>query len=150
MFGNIKKVREDLDYTQTKMAEILNVSKSSYNYFETGEHFIPLKHLINFCNTFHVTMDYVCGLTNKKVISNVNMPLNNDIVKVRLREIREKHGLKQVEVAGILNTCQSNISAYESGKTRILTAFLITFAKYFNVSIDYIMGRSNEPNIKKK
>ena len=150
MFGNIKKVREDLGYTQTKMAELLGVSKSSYSYFETGELFIPLKHLINFCNTFHVTMDYACGLTDKKVVSNVDMPLRNDIVKVRLREIREKHNLKQVDVAKILHTCQSNVSAYENGKTRILTAFLLTFAKYFNVSIDYIMGRSNNPTIKKK
>ncbi len=149
MFSNIKKVREELDYTQTKMAEILGVSKSSYNYFETGEHFIPLKHLINFCNTFHVTMDYACGLTNKKVKSNVDMPLRNDLVKVRLKEIRLKHNLKQAEVAEILHTCQSNVSAYESGKTRILTAFLLTFAKHFNVSIDYIMGRSNNPNIEK-
>ncbi len=149
MFGNLKKIREDLDLTQTKMAEMLGVSKSSYNYFESGNNLIPLKHLINYCNIFHVTMDYACGLTNKKTTSNVNMPLRNDLVKVRLREIREKNNLKQVDVAKILHTCQSNVSAYESGKTRILTAFLLTFAKHFNVSIDYIMGRSDNPTIKK-
>ena len=63
MFYNLKRVREAHDLTQREMAKILKVSKSSYNYFETGEHIIPLKHLNNFCNTFQVSMDYVCGLT---------------------------------------------------------------------------------------
>ena len=63
MFYKLRKIRESYDLTQRKMAKILNISKSSYNYFETSEHIIPLKHLNNFCNIFHVSMDYVCGLT---------------------------------------------------------------------------------------
>ena len=40
MFNNIKKIREDLELSQREMAEIMGVSKSSFNYYETGEQFI--------------------------------------------------------------------------------------------------------------
>ena len=148
MFRNIRKVRESFELTQREMAKILNVSKSSYNYFETGEYIIPLKHLNNFCNTFHVSMDYVCGLTNQNITIENKYKLNKKEIGKHLKEIRIQNNLTQDEVANILNTSQSNISSYENGKTLILTAFLYNYAKYFNVSLDYLTGRSNDSKIK--
>lgn len=148
MFHNLRKVRESFELTQREMAKILNISKSSYNYFETGEYIIPLKHLNNFCNIFHVSMDYVCGLTKTNISTKNIINLNKKEIGKRLREIRNNHNLTQEQVANILNTSQSNISSYESGKTLILTAFIYNFAKHFNISLDYLTGRSNKSNIK--
>lgn len=150
MFYNLKKVRESYDLTQRDMAKLLKVSKSSYNYFETGEHIIPLKHLNNFCNTFQVSMDYVCGLTKVNVKSTKKYKLNSKVIGLNLKKIRLKNKLTQSDIANILNTSQSNISSYESGKTLILTAFIYSFAKHFNVSLDYLTNRSNDILIKKK
>ena len=150
MFYNLKKVRESYDLTQRDMAKLLKVSKSSYNYFETGEHIIPLKHLNNFCNTFQVSMDYVCGLTKVNVKSTKKYKLNSKVIGLNLKKIRLKNELTQSDIANILNTSQSNISSYESGKTLILTAFIYSFAKHFNVSLDYLTNRSNDILIKKK
>ena len=146
MFYNLKRIRELYDLTQREMAKILKISKSSYNYFETGEHIIPLKHLNNFCNIFHVSMDYVCGLTNININSTKRYKLKSKEIGERLKKIRLQNNLTQKELAKILNTSQSNISSYESGKTLILTAFLYNYAKYFNVSIDYLIGRNNNLN----
>lgn len=143
MFYDLKKIRESYELTQREMAKILKISKSSYNYFETGEHIIPLKHLNNFCNTFHVTMDYVCKLTNNYTIETKKYKLKPKEIGKRLKQLRLKNKLTQKELAKILNTTQSNISSYESGKTLILTAFLYNYAKHFNISIDYLVGRSN-------
>ncbi|MBQ8472354.1 MAG: helix-turn-helix transcriptional regulator [Bacilli bacterium] len=150
MFYNLKKVRESYDLTQRDMAKLLKVSKSSYNYFETGEHIIPLKHLNNFCNTFQVSMDYVCGLTKVNVKSTKKYKLNSKVIGLNLKKIRLKNKLTQSDIANILNTSQSNISSYESGKTLILTAFIYSFAKHFNVSLDYLTNRSIDILIKKK
>lgn len=150
MFYNLKKVRESYDLTQRDMAKLLKVSKSSYNYFETGKHIIPLKHLNNFCNTFQVSMDYVCGLTKVNVKSTKKYKLNSKVIGLNLKKIRLKNKLTQSDIANILNTSQSNISSYESGKTLILTAFIYSFAKHFNVSLDYLTNRSNDILIKKK
>lgn len=148
MFYNIKKIRESYDLTQRKMAKILNISKSSYNNFETGEYIIPLKHLNNFCNIFHVSMDYVCGLTNNNIPIQKKYKLNSKEIGKRIRNIRIKNELTQKQLAELLNTTQSNISSYENGNTLIITAFLYSFAKKFNVSMDYLTNRTNEINIK--
>ena len=143
MFYDLKKIRESYELTQREIAKILKISKSSYNYFETGEHIIPLKHLNNFCNTFHVSMDFVCQLTNINTTDNKKYKLKSKEIGKRLKALRIKNRLTQNELASILNTTQSNISSYENGNTLILTAFLYNYAKYFNVSIDYLVGRNN-------
>ncbi len=59
-----------------------------------------------------------------------------------LRDLREdsKPKLSQKKLAEILNTSQSAISDYESGKRPLPIEHLITLCKYYNVSTDYILG----------
>ena len=52
-------------------------------------------------------------------------------------------GITQEELARVLNTSQSTVSAYESGKTLILTSFAIQICKTYNISLDWLMGRTN-------
>ena len=61
----------------------------------------------------------------------------------RLRELREKHGYTQLKVALDLNLNQNSVSRYESGMREAGYALLIQFADYYGVSIDYILGRTN-------
>ena len=58
-----------------------------------------------------------------------------------LKEFRKKKNITQEELANILNTTHSTISAYESGKTTILTAFAYQICKRYNISMDYLCGR---------
>lgn len=150
MFKNLKKIREYNDLSQREMAKLLNISKTSYNYYETGEHIIPLKHLNNFCNIFHTSMDYVCGLSNTNIKDNNKYKLDSKIIGMNLKKIRIKNNLTQKDIAMLLNTSQSNISSYENGKTLIITAFIYTFAKKLNVSLDYLTNRTNVITIQKK
>lgn len=64
----------------------------------------------------------------------------------RIREIREDNALTQQYIAGLLHIGQRTYSDYESGKTRIPVDSLLILAKYYNVSLDYITGASNEKN----
>ena len=63
----------------------------------------------------------------------------------RLRDLREDHDLKQREVASILNCAQRTYSNYEMGQRDIPTEVLIQLAQYYNVSVDYILGMTNNP-----
>lgn len=150
MFENLRKIREEHELSQREMAKLLKISKSSYNYFETGEYIIPLKHLNNFCNIFNVSMDYVCGLSNTYIKDNKKHSLNSKLIGSNLKKVRIKNNLTQKDIAKLLNTSQSNISTYESGKNLILTAFIYNFAKELNVSLDYLTNRSDNINILKK
>mgnify|MGYP003311056932 CR=1 FL=1 len=138
-----KLIREKKDLTQQKVAEIIGISKTNYNYFENEERFIPLKHLNNYCNEFDVSMDYIFKLNNINLVSKKIEHLDRKLIGTRIKEIRLMKGLTQSQLAKILNTSQSTISFYEKGETLILTSFLYELCKRLNVSMDYITGRSN-------
>ena len=61
----------------------------------------------------------------------------------RIRDLREDNDLTQKEIASILNCSQRVYSDYECGKVAISVDALIKLADYYNVSIDYIVGRTD-------
>lgn len=63
----------------------------------------------------------------------------------RLKEIRTKRKISQVRLAMDLNMAQNTISRYERGQREADYETLIMFADYFNVSVDYLLGRTNNP-----
>ncbi len=139
----LKKVRENNYLSQRKTAIKLHISKSYYNYFETGERIITIVYLNSFCNLFSTSFDYILGLTDFNVVTKKKYQINKEIVSKRLKQIRKIKHLTQKDVAKLINTSQSTISSYENGKSLILTAFLFEFCSKLNVSADYIVGRSN-------
>ncbi len=58
-----------------------------------------------------------------------------------MKELRKNNGITQEELAKFLNTTQSTISAYESGKTTLLTAFALQIVNKYNISLDWLCGR---------
>ena len=63
---------------------------------------------------------------------------------LRLKSLREDHDLKQEDVAKILNISQTNYSKYELGKINIPIDSLIILADFYNTSIDYLIGLTDE------
>lgn len=62
----------------------------------------------------------------------------------RIRELREDHDELQKDIAALLNTTQQHYSRIENGTTEITADRIITLAKYYKVSADYILGLSDE------
>lgn len=62
----------------------------------------------------------------------------------RIRNLREDNDLKQRELAEILNCSQRIYSNYERGDVDIPTEILIKLARFYNTSIDYILGETDE------
>ena len=110
--------------------------------WENGSKIIPLKHLNSLCNYYNLSMDYVIGLSNIKYYNIANKEIDKILIGERLRKIRKDNNITQEELANILNTTHSTISAYESGKTTILTAFAYEICKRYNISMDYLCGRT--------
>ena len=63
----------------------------------------------------------------------------------RIRDLREDRDLTQKELCKILNCSQQVYSNYELGQRDIPTDILIKLSNFYNVSIDYILGVSNNP-----
>ena len=67
------------------------------------------------------------------------------IMNNRIKDLREDHDLTQKELAKTLNCSQQVYSNYELGQRDIPTDILIKLSNFYNVSIDYILGISNNP-----
>ena len=141
--ARLKKTRENNYISQRKTAQKLKISKSYYNYFETGERIITVSYLNDFCNLFHTTFDYILGLSNYNISTKKKYKINRELVSKRIKSVRKNHKLSQKALAKLMNTSQSTISAYENGKSLIITAFLFEMCSKLNISADYIIGRSN-------
>lgn len=129
-------IRENLELSQRQISSQLNVSKSTYARWETGEKIIPLKHLIDFCNLTNTTISYTLNLTNKKEKLSKKISINKSRLGINLRKERLNNSITQSQLATVLNTTQSVISEYENGITLIQTSFLYEFCLKYNISAD--------------
>lgn len=68
---------------------------------------------------------------------------------MRVKELREKRGISQLKLAMDLSMNQNSISRYETGAREADYSTLIKFADYFDVSIDYLLERTNNPKVNK-
>ena len=67
----------------------------------------------------------------------------------RLKELRTKRHISQVKLAMDLSMNQNSISRYENGEREADYKTLMAFADYFGVSVDYLLGRTDNPNVAK-
>lgn len=63
----------------------------------------------------------------------------------RIRELRKESGKSQTETAKLLNMSQTGYSKYETGENDIPTTILIKLARFYNTSIDYLLGETDNP-----
>lgn len=68
-----------------------------------------------------------------------------ELFSVRLKELRTTKKIKQSDMAELLNITTRHYQDIEYGKINIPMTNLIALADYFNVSLDYLVGRSNNP-----
>lgn len=68
---------------------------------------------------------------------------------MRLREVRKAKGVSQLKLAMDLNTNQNTISRYETGEREPGIDELIKIADYFHISVDYLLERTDNPNMNK-
>ena len=64
---------------------------------------------------------------------------------LRLKNLRTSKKLSQAALAEKIGISQRAVSYYESGKDTPSLEILISIADFFNVSLDYLVGRSNDP-----
>lgn len=64
----------------------------------------------------------------------------------RIRDLREDRDLKQKDLAAFLNCSQQVYSNYELGQRDIPTEILISLSAYYGVSVDYLLGLTDNPS----
>ena len=62
----LRALREDNDYTQLQIANVLGVAQTTYSQYELAKREILMDYLIKLCNFYKVSSDYVLGISQKK------------------------------------------------------------------------------------
>ena len=65
----------------------------------------------------------------------------------RIRDLREDKDMNQTQTAKIIGMSQTGYSKYETGENDLPTSILIKPADYYDVSVDYILNRTDNPDI---
>jgi transcriptional regulator with XRE-family HTH domain len=63
--ARIRSLREDNDYSQKAIGNLLNVGQKTYSDYELGKTRIPLESVIRLARFYGVSMDYICGLSDE-------------------------------------------------------------------------------------
>ena len=66
MYERIRNLREDKDFTQSEIAEILHCSQVCYSNYENGKRDIPTQVLLKLAKFHNTSVDYLLGNTNEK------------------------------------------------------------------------------------
>lgn len=66
---------------------------------------------------------------------------------LRIRDLREDNDLTQKQVSSYLMCDQSLYSKYERGERDVPLSIIISLADYYGVSVDYLIGRTDKPEI---
>ncbi|MBQ3110662.1 MAG: helix-turn-helix transcriptional regulator [Clostridia bacterium] len=62
----LKNLREDNDFTQAKIGEVINKSQQGYNHIEMGRAELKIEDLVALCKFYNISADYIIGLTDEK------------------------------------------------------------------------------------
>lgn len=138
---NLKRLRIERGLTQQQVGEQLGTSKQAYSYWESGQHTPRFETIKKLANIF--------GVTTEKITEDYAQPYNESETASfteRLKELRKEKGLSQIEIANYFGTSQPAYQAWESGRRTPAQKSLEKLAKFFNVSVSYLLGETNIRN----
>ena len=147
-FKIIDDLRTDNDLKIRNIAEILGISVDNYFDYANGRSNFPLDKLNKLVNYFKVSFNYITGLSDIK--NYYDGDINIKLLRERIKMIRKNNDLSQEEAAHIIGDKQSTYWNYESGRSIIPISKLYLLARYYNISIDYFIGKTDNKIIQKR
>jgi len=146
-FGErLKYLRERDNKTQKEFAKIFNMSHANISRYESGTQEPTLSMLNLFSEYFEVTIDYLLGKTDDP--HGDSNAINPKLMQ-RIKDLREKHNLTQIQLAAMLGLSRPTIAMYESGKVNPQLTIITKLSEYFGVTTDYLLGLVEDPGEQK-
>lgn len=145
---NLAKLRIKNCLTFNELALVLNVSLSSYKLYENGTIPMSLEEINILSSYYNVSFDYLLGLSKKTEKNHFRKSIDYRYLNFSLRYLRKMSKLSQKDLAEDFNYSISSISRFERNGKQVTLDYLIKMAKRFNISSDYLCGKSIEKIIK--
>ncbi|ATZ02159.1 helix-turn-helix domain-containing protein [Lactococcus lactis] len=133
----LKTLRKKNSLTQKELAEKVGVKQNSYANWENGNREPNIEMLVRIADYFDVSLDYLLGGKMKNITEEFSLCL---------KKLRMKRKLSQKQIAEELKISQQQYSKWEGGIITPNAETLVRLADYFDVSVDYLLGRKRERN----
>ena len=146
-FKRINDIRVDNDLKQKEMANILKTNRDVYAQWERGFCNFPLDKINEYANYFQTSLDYITGLSNHK-INYYCKEIDINLIATRIKRLRKEYHYSQEKLCQKIGIKQRTYSGYETGRSITPLYVLFLLAKFYNVSLDYLMGRKQDKKIK--
>ncbi|MBQ8928259.1 MAG: helix-turn-helix domain-containing protein [Oscillospiraceae bacterium] len=91
-YQRIRDLREDHDLTQEELCRRLYMHKTTYTNYEQGKHTVPLDFAVVLAEFYHVSLDYIAGLTNfQQGIGRPQLSADELALLESFRQLSERH-----------------------------------------------------------
>ena len=137
----LKELRKTKGVTKKAMAEYLGIVERSYSRYEAGDLEPNHEKTIKLADYFDVSLDYLVGRSDTPGA----VYFTRAKFAERLEELRIKKAVTQRVVAECLGIQEDAYQMYEFDKREPGYETTIKLADYFDVSADYLLGRSDNP-----
>ena len=141
-----KQERERNGLTQSELAELLGVSQQTISKYENGSREPDLENLIRMSKVFHVTTDYLLGLsepTSTYLLHEEESNYFREEISLRLKELMEERNVNPGSLSSICNLTSEEMKLFLDYGYLPHIDVLMKLADYFQVSLDYLLCRSN-------
>ena len=141
-----KQERERNGLTQSELAELLGVSQQTISKYENGSREPDLENLIRMSKIFHVTTDYLLGLsepTSTYLLHEEESNYFREEISLRLKELMEERNVNPRSLSSICNLTSEEMKLFLDYGYLPHIDVLMKLADYFQVSLDYLLCRSN-------
>ncbi|MBS6236559.1 MAG: helix-turn-helix transcriptional regulator [Clostridiales bacterium] len=153
IFGQrIFELRKSAGMTQKQLGESVGLSMQAINDIEKGRRETTITKAILMARLFNTTVEYIMGETDDSSRPDESPFIEQIFVREeifclakRLKELRNKKGLSIQEVGKATHFGTLRYKNLENANTNPPLTWLIALADYFDVSLDYLVGRSDEP-----
>ena len=142
-FKRIDDLRTDHDLKIREISEIIGIGINNYFDYANGRSNFPLDKLNKLVNYYKVNFDYITGLSDIKNYYDGDISIK--FLKERMKLVRINNSLSQEEADK-----QSTYWNYENGNSIIPLSKLYLLAKFYNISIDYFVGKTDKKEIQKR
>lgn len=133
----VRELRKNKNLSQTDIANIFNVKQNTVSQWESGINQIDNDTLNALADFFQVSTDYLLGRSDD------SNPANCIIFGERLKELRKLRNITQTQLANELNVAIGTVGNWETGQREPALDMVIRVADYFNVSVDYLVGQTD-------
>ena len=147
--NNLKYAREELEMTQEELGFVFGVSRKTISGWQTASNPIPFNKLIKFCNLYNFSLDFIVGFIRRNIKYDAKIKTNKIQIGNKLKELRKSLKLSQLKFAENCGISQTTYSHYETGFNLITTMNAYAICKTYNVSMDWLVGRTNNSKLQK-